>query len=952
MLNKKHFVTLLTLLLILFVLLTLTILVFSLQKYTFAEEYVGNVDIYLENVTDHKQIKYDLVASIPYYSFASMYYKYGTVSDTDSTSLNYYFTQYYTNFRVENSSGKQIEGTVVDGNYVSYSAIGAPTKIIVYPIFIDIQYHNIENAENNSFNYNYVHKTEKALFFPATKDDYSFDGWYLDEALTQQVSQIAYQNTTIHVYAKWVEPIMVKTILTDKYHISSVTGKELKLNKYDLENYCVTKEDILSLYSGSIITSFTFNESNPTYDSQRRYYFFKNMQENNVIKAVVDYKSTLICGTIQNANIYVENVHRYNNDITYFLYATSDKEIVCLLKKGLLGNVLDEYSTLNNVTVFDESNSNVVVTQTISGNDILYSFDAHLYKKLSSINLYITKSQYSISYELNGGINNENNPDIYHKNDEITLYTPIKDGFVFNGWYLEPSLETKVENIDTTVPYDITLYAGYSQVYNIEVTLKKIIQNRLEISTVESISSYLTNDNTFYLIGGENSQELYDSLNLHNVYSYIIYDNNENVMESHIDGTNILCSYLEDCYPQKMTIYTPYYRVIYHTNGGLLSSDFDYYYTSDEDLIPLSVTKTNCHFLGWYTDENFTENYLDSSFKADHNLDLYAKWVEVKYVDLYLLKNDGSDEKELLSRITYYPFLDTYYIYGENEKSILQSFLDTYDTNTFFVKTTDGKSAKCTVLDGKFASYIQTGEPESIYIYKYCTANFYVNGILYQTVFGEKNKPIPMLNNISGYLGTNYDALTIGDSLTFGNKYALYTFAGWSLTDSTDRNWFKGDSYKIVNDTQVFTDLNDYNVNYYAVMYFYKKVSDSTNNELDYESILQETKGVILKDYKYTLDDLVNERVVVNPVVKNHQKLFAFAEKIGIDTSSQNWELFITVLDGENITFAELTKTNTGIVIISLIGAVSAFLFFTLLTSFISQITIVVNNVKKKNNKG
>ena len=947
MLTKKHFVTLLTLLLILTVLLTLTVLVFSLQKHAYAEEYVGNVDVYLENVTNHKEIKYDLVASIPYYSFASMYYKYGTVSDTNSTSLNYYFTQYYTNFRVENSSGKQIEGTVVDGNYVSYSAIGAPTKIIVYPIFIDIVYHNIDGAVNHEKNYNYVHKTEKALLYPALKDNYTFDGWYLDAEFTQPVSVVPYQNTTINLYAKWVEPIMVNTILTDKLNISEVKGKQLKLNKYDTEHYCVSKDDILSLYSGALVSSFTFNGTKPVYASEIRYYYFGNLQEVNTIRAVVDYKSTLITATIKNSNIYIENIHRYNKDVTYFLYATNNKDIVCMLKKGLLGDVLDEYSSLDIVTIFNESNAQVDITQTTSGNDILYTFDPYLFKKVGSLNLYITKSQYSISYELNEGINNENNVCFYQKNDEITLYIPQKEGFAFTGWYLDPTLETKIENINTAEPYDITLYAGWTQILYIEVTLKKINQNRLEISTVESIGSYLTNDGSFYLIGGENSQELYNLLSSYDVYSYVIYDNNENVMDTHIDTSNILCSYEEGCFPQKMTIYTPYYRVIYHTNGGLLSSDFDYYYTSDKDLIPLSVTKTNCHFLGWYTDENFTENYLDSTFKADHDLDLYAKWVEIKYVDLYLLKNDGSNEKELLSRITYYPFLDTYYIYGENEKSALKNFLDTYDTNTFFVKTTDGKSAECTVLDGRFASYIATGEPESIYIYKYCTANFYVNGVLYQTVFGEKNKPIPMLNNISGYLGTNYDALTIGDSLTIGNKYALYTFAGWSLTDSTDRNWFKGDSYKIVNDTQVFTDLNNYNVNYYAVMYFYKKVSDSTNNDLDYESILQETKGVILKDYKYTLDDLVNERVVVNPVIKNHQKLFAFAEKIGIDTSSQNWELFITVLDGENITFAELTKTNTGIVIISLLGAVSGFLFFSLLASFISQITIVANNIKK-----
>jgi hypothetical protein len=45
--------------------------------------------------------------------------------------------------------------------------------------------------------------------------------------------------------------------------------------------------------------------------------------------------------------------------------------------------------------------------------------------------------EYDVTYKLNGGDNNENNPEKVSKNGStytITVYNPVKTGFTFEGW--------------------------------------------------------------------------------------------------------------------------------------------------------------------------------------------------------------------------------------------------------------------------------------------------------------------------------------------------------------------------------------------------------------------------------------------------------------------------------------------------------------------------------------
>lgn len=67
-----------------------------------------------------------------------------------------------------------------------------------------------------------------------------------------------------------------------------------------------------------------------------------------------------------------------------------------------------------------------------------------------------------INYVLNGGIQNELNPDSFGVyTGIIELFEPTKDNAVFMGWYRDAKFNDKVESIDTSTEREITLYARW-----------------------------------------------------------------------------------------------------------------------------------------------------------------------------------------------------------------------------------------------------------------------------------------------------------------------------------------------------------------------------------------------------------------------------------------------------------------------------------------------------------
>ena len=104
---------------------------------------------------------------------------------------------------------------------------------------------------------------------------------------------------------------------------------------------------------------------------------------------------------------------------------------------------------------------------------------------------YEKKITYSIRYELDGGVNNTDNPDYYYAdNPYVKLSDPSKEGYIFDGWYLS---ETGGEAVTETTKLqgDIDLYARWKKDYvpTLSVTQEneKLIAS---ISNTESVTGY------------------------------------------------------------------------------------------------------------------------------------------------------------------------------------------------------------------------------------------------------------------------------------------------------------------------------------------------------------------------------------------------------------------------------------------------------------------------------
>lgn len=71
---------------------------------------------------------------------------------------------------------------------------------------------------------------------------------------------------------------------------------------------------------------------------------------------------------------------------------------------------------------------------------------------------------HAIIYHLDGGINNEENPDVFEEGSEnIQLKEPSKYGYIFNGWYTSNSFDgSAVSTISSANASDINVYAKWT----------------------------------------------------------------------------------------------------------------------------------------------------------------------------------------------------------------------------------------------------------------------------------------------------------------------------------------------------------------------------------------------------------------------------------------------------------------------------------------------------------
>lgn len=207
----------------------------------------------------------------------------------------------------------------------------------------------------------------------------------------------------------------------------------------------------------------------------------------------------------------------------------------------------------------------------------------------------------TVSYVLNGGINNPNNPYGFDNGDVLTLNDATRVGYTFNGWFYDEELTSKFDN---SVSDDITLYASFeANTYNVTFDVNGGL-------SIRNTSITVTYDKAFDL-------EVTSKFG----YTFIGWEVNGVLVTSelwNIDGNVELVAKYEEAD----------FSITYVTTGTNVISNAQGFNDGEEVLLVDPADVDGYTFVGWFYDESFTEEFDNSKYS---DITLYAKYDANEY---------------------------------------------------------------------------------------------------------------------------------------------------------------------------------------------------------------------------------------------------------------------------------------------------------------------------------
>ena len=238
----------------------------------------------------------------------------------------------------------------------------------------------------------------------------------------------------------------------------------------------------------------------------------------------------------------------------------------------------------------------------------------------------------TITYNLNGGQNNSENPSGYIPGNEIILQAPTKLGYTFLGWYSDSNFNTKVTQIASESTGNIELWAKWEAIeYTIIYNLGGGINNS------NNPSSYTIGNGEIILEDPSKRGYFFDGW--YNANGERVYFINPNDLKE-----------IELFARWKLEEYT----ITYELNGGI-NSDLNIfkYDILSNTIILHNPTKTECTFEGWYTTAEFLPESKVYEIKSGSVGDIvvYAKWLEYRIESAPGYEIDYSQSTPKVSRV-------------------------------------------------------------------------------------------------------------------------------------------------------------------------------------------------------------------------------------------------------------------------------------------------------------
>lgn len=257
-------------------------------------------------------------------------------------------------------------------------------------------------------------------------------------------------------------------------------------------------------------------------------------------------------------------------------------------------------------------------------------------KKGGSVTLYAEWEliEYPIVYYLNGGTQqtdkngNALNPATHNITKAISLKNPLRDGYIFDGWFASADYSGgKITNIPKS-DQKITLYAKWTE-YSYKLSYNA--NGGKFIGTITPETLRYTQNVTICSQG---------VLLNRNGYTFTGWNTRKDGKGTHYEA-GITTSGLGTKNGANVVLYAEWklieYPITYVLNGGSQPLD-----SSGKSLNPSSHTiaaavslknpaRTGYVFNGWYATSDFTGGKITSIPKSDQPITLYAKWTPISY---------------------------------------------------------------------------------------------------------------------------------------------------------------------------------------------------------------------------------------------------------------------------------------------------------------------------------
>lgn len=496
-----------------------------------------------------------------------------------------------------------------------------------------------------------------------SRTGYQFAGWYTDASLTHRITQIT-EGTAgdLTLYAKWSPNTYSITYNKNggSGSMSATTGckyntsYKLSKNAYTKKNYTFAGWNTKADGSGTEYANGA-SVKNLTSKDGGRIILYAQWK-------LTDYKITYY---LKGGNNHPNNPTTYNYKTGVTLGSPSrtgytfagwytDKNYKtksATIKQGSSGNkAFYAKWTANKYTIVYNRNGGTgtaIANQTGREYDKTYTLAKNTYKRTGytfvgwntkadgsgttykngasvknlttknggKVTLYATwvVTEYSITYNLNGGKNAAANPSYYTYFQAVTLKNPSRTGYTFAGWYSDKNFKNKVTTIAKGSKGSKTLYAKWTaNKYTITYS-----GNGATNGTMAKTNCTYGKNVSLRANGYTRRGYTFAGWSASPDGGGTIYANGASVknLTTAKNGTVTL-------YAQWSAVN---YTITYILNGGENASGNPSTYTINSTITLKSATKANYAFLGWYTDAACTNQITTISGRTG-DLTLFAGW--------------------------------------------------------------------------------------------------------------------------------------------------------------------------------------------------------------------------------------------------------------------------------------------------------------------------------------